>query len=114
MDHCIHHHVKDGGGECPPLGDPSVALKWVAMVASRSVHHENVLPVVEENNICPWSDPISDEDLHEALSVEGVINFLEVEEDLIVDLLSHRCYILEQLGFKGGGHCPTICTKTTE
>ena len=108
LDHGIHHHLKDGGGEWVPLGDPSVAFEQVPVVVPYPGHHEDVLPVVAENPPCPQSDPVSKEDLHAALSVEVVVRFPDVKEDL----LPRRHHLLEQLGFEGGGPCPLACMKS--
>ena len=73
-----------------------------------------MLLVVVYNTLRPRSDPVSNDYLHSDLYVEVVLIFLEVKENLVEDLLPHRCQILYQLGFEGGGPCPLARTESME
>ena len=45
-DYCIHHHFKYGGGGWAPMGGILVSFEWGAVISSRLVHHEEVIPIV--------------------------------------------------------------------
>ena len=45
-DNGFHYHVKYGGGEWIPLGDPLVVFKWGDTITTRSGHQKEVLPIL--------------------------------------------------------------------
>ena len=74
--HIIHHHVKYGGGDWIPLGYPLVAVELGTVIASRSGHHEDVLPILPEDPLCYKSKSIADEDIQASLPIQGIVEVL--------------------------------------
>ena len=73
LDHGVQHHVKYGGGEWNPLGDPSVAFGQGVVIASHYGHHGEVFPIVTEVTLHPRHHPIFDKDIQATIPIKGVL-----------------------------------------
>ena len=70
-----------------------------------------MIPVVPDDPFHLRAYPISNKNINAPLLVEYIIY---VNEDFIYDLLPNLCQLLDQLGFKGGGTCPSTLPKAMQ
>ena len=101
-DYGGHDHVEECGGQGVFLGHSKVTFERKSKVSAGPGHYGQTVPVCTKESDC-----IGTRISQASFLIQDIICLLEFQENLEEYRIPHQCKLLDQIGLKGSGTCPT-------